>query len=96
MRTLKSTTLLEDKVGTLARLGRFFGLEADAALWTRIATGPVFDRHAKAQGDAPYDAAAKEKADVAHAAEVAAILQWAEALARHSGVPLSLGDTLSA
>jgi hypothetical protein len=96
VRTLRSATLLEDKAGTLARLGDFFGLEADAALWRKIASGPVFDRHAKAQGDAPYDAGAREKADAAHAAEVAGVLAWAEALARHNEVPLDLGDTLLA
>jgi hypothetical protein len=94
VRTLRSSSLLADKAGTLARLGRFFGLEADAARWTDIAAGPVFDRHAKAQTDEPYDAATKERADAVHAAEVAAVLPWAEALTKHSGAPLDLGDSL--
>jgi hypothetical protein len=94
VRTLKSTTLLADKAGVLARLGEFFGLGADDERWAAVAAGPVFERHAKTLDDTPFDAAKRDEANAVHAKEVAAIMPWAEAFAKHCGAPLDLGDTL--
>lgn len=96
VRTLNSKTLLADKAGVLTRLGDFFGLRAGASQWSEIAAGSVFDRHAKRGSEEPYDPEANKRADDVHAAEVAAVLPKAEALARHCGTPLDLGDTLMA
>jgi hypothetical protein len=94
VRTLHCDTLLARKAEALTRLGRFFELNADAARWAEIASGPVFKRHAKRIGDEPFDPSANANADTVHAPEIAAILPWAEALAAHCAVPRDLGNTL--
>lgn len=94
VRTLNSKSLLADKAGALTRVGQFFGLKADAAQWGDIASGPVFDRHAKRASDEPFDPEANARADEIHATEVSSVLPWAEALAARCGAPLDLGDTL--
>jgi hypothetical protein len=96
VRTLNSATLLADKLGTLQRLGAFFDLSAGDGRWAEIASGPEFDREAKSLDETPFDPAAKQAADRAHAPEIAAVMPWAQSLAAQAGVPLTLGDTLHA
>jgi hypothetical protein len=95
VRTLKSTTLLANKPRALRSLGAFLELAASDDRWAEVAAGPVFANEAKSFDDRPFDADAKKRADEVHAAEIAAVMPWAETLAAHCGVPLDLGDTLT-
>ncbi|MFZ2031785.1 MAG: hypothetical protein WAU68_15850 [Vitreimonas sp.] len=99
VRILNGDTFLADKAGVLTRLARFFELPLDAAQIAAIAAGPVFKEHSKhptlAFDDAAHHAQHAE-AGVRHFEEVNAVRGWASGLARRTGAPLTLPETLMA
>jgi hypothetical protein len=95
LRTLDSETLNARPVETMTALGTLFGIELDAAA---IVAGPAFQRHSKTQGEfAAPDRAAQQAGGLAlHAREIAMVAEWAEAVAAHAAVPLTLPAPLLA
>jgi hypothetical protein len=97
VRVLNGDTFLADKAGVLTRLARFFDLPLDARQIAAIAEGPVFREHAK-HPTLAFDAAAHraqhDEAGVRHFEEVNAVRGWASGLARRTGAPLTLTETL--
>lgn len=93
VRALDSESLLADRAGVLIRLADLFGCPLTKDACERIAAGPVFAEHAKEVGRS-YDPAARAadqaSAQSANKEEIATVCQWAEAVGRHVGVPLSL------
>jgi hypothetical protein len=97
VRSLNSATFLARKAETLARAGRFLGIIQSAEAWRSVAEGPLFEQHAKSPSRAFNEKARRTlHADgrAAHAHEIDAALNWAEALAASQSLPLTLGDTL--
>jgi hypothetical protein len=96
LRTLDSETLLARRGEAIAALGLHFGLglEVDAIL-----AGPIFSEHSKQLGRR-FDAAERrrelEAARALHGQEIAMVAGWAEAVARHAGIPLTLPRPLLA
>jgi hypothetical protein len=96
VRTLDSETLLARKEETLAALSRLFGLALPADRIAAIADGPVFARHSKfatpfgtEQRDREYQALPADRRE-----EIEKVTIWAEAVATHAGIPLTLGAPL--
>lgn len=91
--TLEAGAFLADPVRSLAGAAALFGLAVDEARAAEIAAGPVFRHHSKRPGRAFDPSALKREeaaAKFAYGAEIDLAVQWAEALAAQSGVPLSL------
>ncbi len=96
VRTLDSETLLARKGEVLAALSGLFGLGLAADEVAAIAEGPVFARHSKfatpfgtEQRDREYEALPAAKRE-----EIEKVTVWAEAVAAHAGIPLTLGAPL--
>jgi hypothetical protein len=95
LRTLDSETLNARPVETMTALGTLFGIELDAAA---IVAGPAFQRHSKTQSKFGAPDRAAERADglALHAREIAMVAEWAEAVAAHAAIPLTLPAPLLA
>lgn len=97
VRSLDSETLLGDPQRTIAATDRLFGLQIPPDRIAGIATGPIFGSHSKRLGedfDAMRRAEENARADTAYGEEIAKVVQWAEAVARHVRVPMRLGAGL--
>lgn len=88
-RTLNSETLIDRPVETLAALAELFELEVDAA---KAAAGPAFRTHSKDRS--VYSAEQREqdqsRGKELHAREIAMVVEWAEQVAEHAAVPMTL------
>jgi hypothetical protein len=97
VRVISSDAFLNDPARTLTRVAKHFELAIDDAQCAAIGAGPVFREHAKEHA-IPFTAAAhraqNDNITDAHAEEIAITRRWAVTLARQSGVPLTLPDTL--
>lgn len=96
VRALDSETLLARPADALQALGQLFGVAMDEALARSIAAGPVFGRHAKtgeAFGAAERRAVHAGPAE-ANADEIDKVALWAEAVAAHAGIALTLSAPL--
>lgn len=89
VRTLESGLLMARPAEALEALGEHFTLTLDAAA---IAAGPAFTAHSK--DGRPFDAAARAEEEARgaklHAREMDAVLRWAERMAEHGGIHLTL------
>ena len=89
IRTLESSGLMGDPAAALGRLGQHFGLDFDAPA---IAAGPAFTRHSK--DGRPFDATARAEEEhrgaSLYAREIDIVLRWAEQMAGHGGVAMTL------
>lgn len=93
VRTLDSETLLADPAAAMAGAAALFGFDLPAAEAESIAAGPAFSQHAKQIGrgyDSTARAAEQASAQAAHDEEIDMVCQWAAAVARHGGIPLTL------
>ena len=92
-RTLNSEILIERPAEALERLARLFELELDAAA---VASGAAFRTHSKDRSD--YSAEQREEEQSRrkdlHAREIGIVLEWAEQLASHAGIPMTLPSPL--
>lgn len=97
VRTLSSERFLADTAGTLTAVGGFFNLALDQDRAAAIASGPIFNEHAKEPGRA-FNAASFEaqynESGAMYAEEIAAAKAWARGLAMRFNTPLTLDDTL--
>jgi hypothetical protein len=98
VRTLRGKTLLQRPAETMARVGGFFGIDLrEETTWDAVASGPVFQEHAKSFGR-PFNAEARmaelKAAGEQHAIEIESVLTWAEGIAAKTAAPQMLGDTL--
>lgn len=99
VRTLDSETLLADPAGAMAGAAALFGFDLSAAEAQGIAAGPAFSQHAKQIGrgyDSTARAAEQAAVQAAHDEEIDMVCQWAAAVARHGGIPLTLPLSLIA
>ena len=97
VRTLSADQLLANKGQSLKKLAVHFGLNTEASKWDAIAAGPAFKENAKRPGEAYNDAArAREQASLAaaHGKEIDMVSTWLDAVAKHCGANVNLGDTL--
>ena len=88
-RSLNSETLIARPVECLEALATLIELPLDAAT---VASGPAFRTHSKDRSDYSAEQRGKEQArgkDV-HAREIGIVVQWAEQLADHAGIPMTL------
>jgi hypothetical protein len=96
--TLDSDTLLADPRAALGALTRLFQLDVSERELDAIASGPIFTRNAKRHAE-PFDterrAAEHARAESAYGEEIGMVVRWAEAVAAHVGVPMTLGGTLA-
>jgi hypothetical protein len=93
--TADSTSLLADLPNAMARLADFFGL--DRAALKAAANSPARFEDSKRHGlafDAEARASAQATAQAAYGDEIDKVVTWAEAVARHCGVPMTLDCTL--
>ena len=98
VRVLSSEELLADRHRTLAAAAELFGIDLPAARIDEIVAGPAFTEHSKEIGRR-FDAAERQTeraAASAHEEEIAMVARWAEAVATHAGIPMSLGNALLA
>jgi hypothetical protein len=97
VRTLESTVLLQRPVEALRAVAELFGIELTMQQATAIAAGPAFTEHSKSLTTA-FDRERRDQehalADAAHGAEIDMVVGWAEQVARHCGVPMTLGSPL--
>jgi hypothetical protein len=95
--TLEMGAFLADPARTLVGAAALFGLAMDEARAAEIAAGPAFRHHSK-RPDRAFDPAALKReeaaAKFAYGAEIDLAVEWAQALAERSGVPLSLEAAL--
>ena len=88
---LDSADFMKDLAGTLDRVGRFFGLELDAATADAITAGPVFSQHSKLSVT-DYSIGSRERdqsaAVAAHGEEIDIVAKWIAAVAAHAGTSL--------
>jgi hypothetical protein len=96
VRTLESDTLLASRSAAMAAIGASFGLVLDAAQVAAIVDGPVFSDDSKRLGKAFDPARAARQRDEAgvYGEEVEMVAGWAEAVAKHLAVPLTLPGAL--
>lgn len=94
--TIDSDALLADPAAALARVDALFGTGLGEAGARAIAEGPVFATNAKTGEVYGAQARAAEQAAVtaAHGDEIAAVADWAEALAARGRVPMVLAAPL--
>jgi len=88
-RTLDSETLIAKPVESLEALKQLFEIDFDAE---EAAAGPAFRTHSKDRSD--YSPAQRgqeqDRGKSLHAREIAMVLEWAEAVADHAGVSMTL------
>jgi hypothetical protein len=97
VRSLDSESLLADPRRTLAMTDRLFGLAIPEAEIAALAAGPIFASHSKRLGesfDTGRRADENARADDAYGEEIAKVVHWAEAVAKHVGVPMRLDAAL--
>lgn len=90
LRSLDSETLVARPSECLAALKALFELDFDP---DEVAAGPAFGTHSKHRGDsysASQRAAERERGHELHKREIGMVLQWAEAVAKHAGVVMTL------
>ena len=88
-RSLNSETLIARPGECLEALAAVFEVPLAAAT---IASGPAFSTHSKDRRDYSAEQRKEEHArgkDV-HAREIGVVVQWAEQLADHAGIPMTL------
>jgi len=88
-RTLSSETLIARPVETLAALASLFALELDAK---QAAAGPAFRTHSKDRSAFSAEQRAEEQSrgKALHAREIAMVIEWAEQVAGHARLPMTL------
>jgi hypothetical protein len=92
VRTLASDAVTARPGDVIAALAAFYGLPLDAAAIDAIVAGPAFTRHSKhgtAFGGAERVAEQRDAAAV-HGEEIEKVAVWAEAVAAHAAVPMTL------
>jgi hypothetical protein len=92
-RTLDSETLIARAPECLAALKKLFELDFDP---DEVAAGPAFRTHSKDRSDYSPEQREedRERGRSLHAREIEIVLQWAEQLAKHTGVPMTLPSRL--
>lgn len=97
VRTLDGDVLVARGADTLSAAMRFRGIDLSDARIAAIANGPVFRENSKSHAVA-FDRIVRQdehtQVDAARGEEIAMVVRWAEAVAKHCGVPLELGDPL--
>jgi len=92
-RTLSSETLIDRPVEALTALAELFELDVDAE---EAAAGPAFRTHSKDRSE--YSAEQREqeqsRGKELHAREIAMVIEWAEQVAEHARVPMTLPSPL--
>jgi hypothetical protein len=92
-RTIDSETLRAKPQESLAALAAGFDIELDAA---EVAAGPAFRTHSKDRSN--YSPEQRdddhEKGRDRHAREIGIVVQWAEQLAAHAGIPIVLPEKI--
>jgi hypothetical protein len=95
--TLRAESFLAEPARAVHSAAAHFGLGLAAEQAEAIASGPVFRSHSK-WPHRSFDPAARKReeavAGFAYGAEIAAAVEWAEAVAAEAGVPLSLDAPL--
>jgi len=94
--TLDADRFNAHRAATLAALGRFFRLPIDQPRAQAIATGPVFDRHAKFGDDFASRIETETEAAASQVVEeeIAMVVQWTDAIANQIGVPIPVDKPL--
>lgn len=94
--TLDSETFLKRPADALVAADRLFDLGLGTATIEAIVAGPVFRQDSKSHK--PFDGEGRERQKMivadAYAAEIDMVTNWADAVAKHAGVPLQLGSRL--
>lgn len=92
-RTLDSETLIARPLECLEALEKLFAVDFDAEA---IVRGPAFQTHSKDQSDysAEQRRADSDRGRDLHAREIAIVMKWAEQLAAHSGIAMTLPSPL--
>jgi hypothetical protein len=92
-RTLDSETLVQRPVECLAALKGLFELDFDPEA---AAAGPAFRTHSKDRSDYSSEQrqADRERGKALHAREIEIVLTWAERLADHAGISMTLPSPL--
>jgi hypothetical protein len=95
LRTVDSETLIARPADCMAALGSLFDLAFDASA---VAAGPAFRTHSKDRSAfTGNDRAAEEQRGKAlHAREIGIVVEWAQQLAEHAGIPMTLPAPLIA
>ena len=88
--SLDSETFLAERVGSLTRIGRLFGLDMDGARAQAIADSAVFQRHSKFGEDFDVSKRQAEQAEgeTAHADEIEKVAVWVETVGRGLNIPV--------
>jgi hypothetical protein len=88
-RTLDSETLVARPSECLAALRGLFELDFDA---DEVAAGPAFATHSKDRSEYSREERQRdqERGKALHAREIETVLKWAERLADHAGIPVTL------
>lgn len=92
-RTLDSETLIARPVETLSALRSLLSLEFDPE---EVANGPAFRTHSKDRSAYSGKERGEEhgRGKALHAREIDIVLTWAEQLAKHAGIPMTLPSPL--
>jgi hypothetical protein len=92
---IEADSLFADPAGTVERAARWFGLGLGSEEAAAIAAGTTFAREAKL-ADREFDPAARRREDAmakfAYGEEIKAAVEWAEALAAASSIPMRLSS----
>ena len=92
VRCVDSETMLGDPTATISALAALFEIDATNADIAAMASGPAFHRHSKfGQTFGPEQRRTEsDMALAAHGDEIAKVTEWANAVARTAGVPMTL------
>jgi hypothetical protein len=97
VRTLGGDRLVERPEDTLAAVSSFFNLGLTASTIAAAAGSAAFSENSKSHTagfDRNVRSAAHARVDAAHGEEINMVVTWAEAVARHCGVPMVLEASL--
>ena len=94
-RSIDSEKLMARPPEAIAALTKQFQLDVDPE---QVAEGPAFRTHSKDRSDYSPDQRERDRqsGDALHAREIGIVLEWAERLASHAQVPLTLPSALLA
>jgi len=92
-RSVASETLMAKPAECLAAIGTLFGIQLDPQT---VADGPAFKTHSKDRSDySPEERDRdRQRGKAEHAREIAIVVDWADRLAEHAGIPMKLPKPL--
>jgi hypothetical protein len=97
VRIVSADAFINDAPATLSALAGFFNLGGGSVDWEAVATGPIFQEHAKERGRPfakDHYVAQRDQAPAAHVDEFNAALRWARNLAQRHSLSLAWDETL--